>query len=163
MLFSRASFLLISGLFGIIITDVAGIIEIKKGSEKMHRLSVILLVTIFLCFGILVFSQQITVAWFYNENSSFVIDEVSMSARIGYILMYSTNKFKVYANYIADFGTDVQISSLYIGGTQISLDSRRPTLIKNKQLFGEMNIKFGNFFELPNDFRVRLEFTFLPM
>jgi len=111
----------------------------------------------------LTFSQQITVAWFYNEDSAFIIDQVSMSAKIGYILLYSTNKFKVYVDYWADFGTDVQISSIYIDGMKISLDSRKPTLIKNKQLFGEMRITFGNFFELPNDFKVRLEFTFLPM
>lgn len=127
---------------------------------------------IFLFFWLLIVmniygAQYIVITWYYDENQKILITEQTNSVNIGTMYIYSNDKFKVYVSpkilpVDEKEPVQIQVSSVKIGKTTISMDPYFPTRVTMKWLYGTLNLNFI-FFQPPNDFIVVLTFTFMPL
>uniref|UniRef100_A0A7C5U6Y6 Uncharacterized protein n=1 Tax=Fervidobacterium nodosum TaxID=2424 RepID=A0A7C5U6Y6_9BACT len=111
--------------------------------------------------------QYIVITWDYDENQKISITEQTNSVNIGTMSIYSNDKFKVYVTpkilpVDENELVQIQVSSVKVGETTISMDPYFPTHVTTKWLYGTLNLNFI-FFEPPNDFMVILTFTFMPL
>lgn len=127
---------------------------------------------IFLFFWLLIVmniygAQYIVITWYYDENQKILITEQTNSVNIGTMYIYSNDKFKVHVSpkilpVDEKEPVQIQVSSVKIGKTTISMDPYFPTRVTMKWLYGTLNLNFI-FFQPPNDFIVVLTFTFMPL
>ncbi|WP_448376158.1 hypothetical protein [Fervidobacterium sp.] len=122
------------------------------------------LITVFLIiltyFQLTTIAQTIQINWQYDENQIFIIDDVYKNALIGMITISSPRRFMMYIVPTILDGTGVAVSNIRIGNTTISRNPAKPTKINSGRISGNLFIQFS-YENVPNDFRVRLSFTFL--
>ncbi|MFN6991761.1 MAG: hypothetical protein ACK4MM_03445 [Fervidobacterium sp.] len=124
------------------------------------------------CFVILLFllhsgfAQTIFIEWYYDENAAIEITEQTRTVSIGTIYIYSNDKFRVYSTYQIvpkneNENLQIQVTSIKIGKTSVSLNPSAPTRVTNKWLYGTLSIDFL-FLSTLSDFSLILSFVFLP-
>ncbi|WP_448378736.1 hypothetical protein [Fervidobacterium sp.] len=114
-----------------------------------------------LIFSSLALSQTINIEWYYDEGTTFIIDEIYKRVSIGTIYIYSDVKFKFY---VIPKVLDVQgvtVTGVRIKNQFISMNPTNPTIVTNKWIYGTMVIYFS-YIEPPEDFKVEFTFVFLP-
>ena len=115
-----------------------------------------------LIFSALALSQTINIEWYYDEGTTFIIDEIYQRVSIGTIYIYSNVKFKFY---LIPKVLDVQgvtVTGVRIKNQFISMNPSSPTIVTNKWIYGTMVIYFS-YIEPPEDFKVEFTFVFLPL
>jgi len=115
-----------------------------------------------LIFSSLALSQTINIEWYYDEGTTFIIDEIYQRVSIGTIYIYSNVKFKFY---VIPKVLDVQgvtVTGVRIKNQFISMNPSNPTIVTNKWVYGTMVIYFS-YIEPPEDFKVEFTFVFLPL
>lgn len=115
-----------------------------------------------LIFSSLALSQKINIEWYYDEGTTFIIDEIYQRVSIGTIYIYSNVKFKFY---VIPKVLDVQgvtVTGVRIKNQFISMNPSNPTIVTNKWVYGTMVIYFS-YIEPPEDFKVEFTFVFLPL
>ncbi len=115
-----------------------------------------------LIFSSLALSHTINIEWYYDEGTTFIIDEIYQRVSIGTIYIYSNVKFKFY---VIPKVLDVQgvtVTGVRIKNQFISMNPSNPTIVTNKWVYGTMVIYFS-YIEPPEDFKVEFTFVFLPL
>jgi hypothetical protein len=132
--------------------------------KKFFLLAILLL-------NIIIIPQTINILWSYNENSVFVIDDLTKKAIVGYMEISSSPGFYMYILPTTN-NSKVTVTNVWIGKKSISMNPNYPTKIGYKIFIWGYGIVSGDLilqFNYPdfdlslNTINVTLDFNFIPM